>query len=404
MKNEDEVLLEKIEAEVMDESAEEFEDEEESEENLLKKLKKEKENKEKAEALWKAVQSGDDKHLTTRVASVLNRYPSTRNSDIALQIKYWNIYEGLTGNLVDVERLFKLERLTSIARARAKIQNEYKLFLAEESVRNRRRNKEDIEKEAQLLDKPSYKLIGLYADETGKNQDYIIVGGIWILEQQIQANIHRDYFNWTKRMEKVGYKIPEEFHFKKMNNKNEKELILYKEFFDLLLVHSGMISFKAVAVKRKNISKSEDEIIKDLYYQLAHLGISHEVSTKRIELPRQINITKDKESSDSDLVLEQLKQSLFEKFKLYYGEKLILNELFSLDSEKSIFLQFSDIFVASINRLYNVSAEKENNKDKLAKYVLNALDVKEIKMSLSKVEKSVDTEVLGDQAVLFIFE
>lgn len=91
-----------------------------------KSLEKYAENKRKADALWNAVQMGEDKHLTTRVANILNRYPETRNSDITLQIKYWQVYGGLTSNFVDLTRLYKLERLTSISRARAKIQKDRK--------------------------------------------------------------------------------------------------------------------------------------------------------------------------------------------------------------------------------------------------------------------------------------
>ena len=161
MSNHDLEVLDQIESEVLNE-----EEEEVSEESL----EKEAERKSKAEALWKAVQMGDDKHLTTRVANILNRYPESRNSDITLQIKYWQVYNGLTSNFVDLTKLYELERLTSISRARAKIQNEYKLFIADTEVRRRRRTLEDVEKEAQLLDKPSYGTINVFADETGKTE------------------------------------------------------------------------------------------------------------------------------------------------------------------------------------------------------------------------------------------
>ncbi|MDQ0200308.1 hypothetical protein [Neobacillus ginsengisoli] len=93
--------------------------------------------------------------MTTRVANILNRYPETRKSDITLQIKYWQVYSGLKSNFVDLTKLYSLERLTSLARARAKIQNEYKLFQADIETRRRRRTLEEEEKEAQMLDKPS---------------------------------------------------------------------------------------------------------------------------------------------------------------------------------------------------------------------------------------------------------
>ncbi len=36
---------------------------------------------------------GNMKHLITKIAYLLNKYPSTRNSDITLQLKYWREFE-----------------------------------------------------------------------------------------------------------------------------------------------------------------------------------------------------------------------------------------------------------------------------------------------------------------------
>lgn len=82
---------------------------------------KEKENLRRAAALWEAVQNGESKHVTQKVATILNRYDETRNSDVALMIKYWETFQGHTGDSVTHRDLFKLERLTTISRARAKI-------------------------------------------------------------------------------------------------------------------------------------------------------------------------------------------------------------------------------------------------------------------------------------------
>ncbi|MBT2739033.1 hypothetical protein [Bacillus sp. ISL-7] len=68
--------------------------------------------------------------------------------------------------------------MTSISWARAKIQNEYKLYLADIEVRCRRRTLSEDEKESQLLDKPSYGTINVFADETGKTEQIDIVAGI----------------------------------------------------------------------------------------------------------------------------------------------------------------------------------------------------------------------------------
>jgi len=57
-----------------------------------------------------------------RVAWILNNFPETRNSDIALQLKYWerferDIYDGVS---IEPQDLYVLTRLNSLQRARAK--------------------------------------------------------------------------------------------------------------------------------------------------------------------------------------------------------------------------------------------------------------------------------------------
>ncbi|PLR94843.1 hypothetical protein [Bacillus sp. T33-2] len=132
---------------------EEILSEEEDQQEDQKDEEKEAEKRKKAEALWIDVQQGNTKHLITKVASILNKYPETRNSDVALMVKFWQVFEGHKGSFVSLNKLFRLERLTSITRSRAKIQNEYGLFLADEKVRRYRRSQEEAQKEYQIATK-----------------------------------------------------------------------------------------------------------------------------------------------------------------------------------------------------------------------------------------------------------
>lgn len=389
-------IIDQIEDELINEEDEVSDDEEIDQE-------KEVERKRKADALWRAVQMGENKHLTTRVANILNRYPETRNSDITLQIKYWQVYNGLISNFVDLTKLYTMERLTSISRARAKIQNEYKLFVADKEVRRRRRTLEEEEKEAQLLDKPSYGIINVFADETGKTEKFVIVAGIWSLNEQIASKVLRDFIKWLHAKEEQGIKIPEEFHFKNLNNRNNQELEIYKEFFNLIVQNGEMISFKAVAVNKSKVNRIPiSDLVTKLYYQFIRLGINHEINSNRIQLPKKINLTKDEEEGESALVLETVKQNLADNFKIHHEDKLIMDQLISMPSHKNIFLQFADLFVAALNRKYNNPGN--NNKDRLAEYILETVRIKEVRFSANQVEldEEGNTEEI-DHSVLFIF-
>ena len=73
-----------------------------------------------------ALKSADFSALKTRVAGILNEYPHTRNSDVALALKYWEVFQSDLFNPRGIapKDLFKLERQPNIVRVRAKIQNE----------------------------------------------------------------------------------------------------------------------------------------------------------------------------------------------------------------------------------------------------------------------------------------
>jgi hypothetical protein len=104
---------------------------------------------EERQVLLTRVGSSDVSTLRQRIAWLLNRYPSTRNSDIALQLKYWETFEGETyrGSNIVADDLYRLTRLTSIARERARIQNQYRLFLADPDVREHRGTLKEDERE-----------------------------------------------------------------------------------------------------------------------------------------------------------------------------------------------------------------------------------------------------------------
>src|SRR5918993_1156567 len=72
--------------------------------------------------LIRAVASAKLDTIQERVTWVLNHFPETRNSDITLQIKYWERFEPdlYDGRAVEPEYMYKLTRLTSLQRARAK--------------------------------------------------------------------------------------------------------------------------------------------------------------------------------------------------------------------------------------------------------------------------------------------
>src|SRR5689334_2303114 len=63
--------------------------------------------------------------MQEKVAWILNHHPETRDSDIELQLWYWRQFESdlIDDGFIAVKNYYRLTRLTSIARERARVQN-----------------------------------------------------------------------------------------------------------------------------------------------------------------------------------------------------------------------------------------------------------------------------------------
>ncbi|MGP1385827.1 MAG: DUF3800 domain-containing protein [Thainema sp.] len=308
--------------------------------------------------------------LREKVAFILNHYPDARNSDNALAWRFWKVFEPehAGSGLIDEKRMQKLTKLTSLTRARAKIQNEYKLFLADTEVRKHRRNREEDERNKQVADKPpDIPEISFYIDESSKNGQYVVVGGL-CSPGDVQS--YKLLVNLTQWKKKKG--LSYEFHFSKLSKNRLEE---YKEFFTVALSHFDTFSFKAVALEQAGTRKSINEIIRELHYHLVHIGIKHEVQTKRLTLPRHVNIYKDQEDGTDKLEMARLEQDLQLAFNNHFENEATLKQLIAVESEENFYIQLSDLFIGSVARILNRDRNSTsfNHKDVLADYIVSLL-------------------------------
>jgi hypothetical protein len=311
------------------------------------------------------VSAGRRNTLRERVALILNLHPQTRDSDIALQIKYWEIFERhiYNGQFVTPDDLYKLTKLTSIARARAEIQNTFKLFVASPEIGYRRRQLAKDEKEKAVENKPDYPTFVVYIDESGKTSDYLLVGSVWLLIPSELLVINEEI---NRYLEGVNYK--KEFHFSEMKN---QDLTVYKGFAQVFFQHARSYSFKLISVPRSGISNMEDAI-DELYYQLLVRGIEHEDKTRRAPLPRLLTVWKDPEQLGSDkLRLAKLQDKLNQAAKTTFEERLTVGELKPVSAEKNWVLQLTDLYVASANRILSRAGGTRNYKDDFAGFLFS---------------------------------
>ncbi len=305
--------------------------------------------------------------IRDRTAWILNHFPEARDSDITLQLRYWETFEDdiYNGHSIDPLDLYKLTHLTTLSRARAKLQNEYKLFLASPEVREKRGTISEEERQKAIEDKPNYPVFAVYLDDSGKNADFLIIGSIWFLAE------YRDVFRAIYEIrERTGFH--KEFHFKELDRES---LPVYKEVVDVFWKHSSAVSFKLISVPRSGIGKVRDAFT-DMYYHLLVRGVTHEHETGRAPLPRTLQVWIDSEETNLDkLLVVNLNDRLCQAAQTQFEKKLVIDEVHTVDSEKNTFLQIVDMFTGSVNRILNRAGATHNHKDELAEYFLGQFNI-----------------------------
>ena len=316
-------------------------------------------------ALIDRVASNTITTVKDKVAFILNNHSEARNSDIKLAYIYWRTFEEekLEGKEeISVETMLKLTKQITLSRWRAKIQYEYKLFLADEEVQISRGKLQGQYKRDALEHKPAnLPLYQVFIDETGKNDEYLSIGSLWLLGYNPKLIIHSmDITDWKKRQ-----KIEYEFHFSKLTKHKLEE---YKDFFRLFISKFPDIGFKVIVLKAKGLSNKNEAIV-DLTFHLLYKGILHEHDSKRAPLPRMLQVRIDDEELGSDtLKLENIRERIS-------GQKvdgLHLDVFEAVSSAKNHFIQAVDLFTGAVNRKLNFSGDP-NFKDEFADFIFDTL-------------------------------
>lgn len=308
------------------------------------------------------------KTLQERVCWLLNNFSATRNSDITLQLRYWAEFESdiYKGQSVSAHDLYRLTPLTSLTRARAKIQNQYGLFLAKTEVRKRRKTLEGREYEKQIETIEDYPSITVFADESGKVQEHFVVGSVWFLDSRDTLRFTQEVARWK---DSIGFHS--EFHFKELNDENKQ---FYIAFVELAMRLSTSISFRYVTVPRRGLGNVQNAF-KKLYTLLMLRGLEHDLKVGRVTLPRALSLWKDAEELGADkMMLAEIRTELDSASASRWERKLFLETFEAVSSEKNTLVQLSDLFTSAVSRSLNrKSSNSSNAKDVVSDAILNQL-------------------------------
>jgi hypothetical protein len=297
-----------------------------------------------------------------------------------LQIRYWKNFQTnlFAGGEIGISEYYRLAKLTTLTRARATIQNGLKLFQATDEVKKRRKQLQEGERANAIKKRPNCRQYAIYMDESGKNQDNLIVGSMWFLHSMETLKIHQLLDDWGK-----SHSINYELHFKSIT---EAKLPHYLELADLIAANSAMLSFKSISVPRRGIANIHDALLR-LSSHLLIRGIEHENATRRATLPRGLSVCKDAEEIGLDKIFaaelsDRIRQAAASEF---HGD-LYVDEFTAENSADNIHLQITDLFTSSIGRQLNASGDRNHPKDRFADYFL-------AKLGHTRITKS---EAIGD--------
>ncbi|WP_225592077.1 DUF3800 domain-containing protein [Pseudomonas sp. PDM15] len=346
-----------------------MEDEETEQETLVALDKKNRDKEAEKIRVLSAIASNSPTRVTDRVAWILNHYPQARDSDVKCQIIYWKTFQTdlYSGGDISFENYPKLQRLHSIARARAVVQNVLGLFIASPEVRKFRGKLEEEEKQRALEVRPSHPVYCIYADESGKTGKYLLVGSLWVLRSYETMKITAAI---NQKKAEIGFKG--EMHFKEINKGN---LEAYEELLGAIIQNSSSISFKGLAVLRSGLYNVDDTLNK-LFYHMVIQGISEENKSGRAVLPRNLQFRKDAEEESKDkLALMEIELQLKNAASNLFQGNVYIDVVEAEDSSISPLMQISDLFVSSISRILNKEEGKEGPKDIFAQKFLKAFGV-----------------------------
>lgn len=323
-----------------------------------------------ARKLEASVASGSFADLKSRVAGVLNLYPHTRNSDIALMLKYWAMFQPdlFRPNIaLDPQLLYKLERLTSIARVRATIQNDYRLFPAADRIRRFRRSREDELTEEVVEEIPARRIVQVFADETGKTEINVCVAAVWSLTGEAVYRVGQAILDWQEGSEWGG----KELHFTDLKKHHRNGLENYLRLIDS---RREFLSFKAITFRQRDSHRKVEEIVHRLHERMIIEGVRHEIGSNRMRLPQNIQLIVDEDQSLDRLACVDIRERIGRALKSEYGDELLMTSVETAKSQFSQLIQLADMIAGALNRKLNPSGTT-NHKDEMAEMILTMLGI-----------------------------
>lgn len=298
-----------------------------------------------------------------RVAYILQRFPETRDSDTALCIRYWKMFQAdviESWDPLKLEVLFDLDRIETLGRLRRLIQNKLRLFRGVEDTRRAREAMQAEFHEYIAAHRDSLPEVRFYLDETGNEGDktYTGIAGVCVINWMQFEKHHAALEQWRARQ---GW--PETIHFAETGaDKLDRAVALLQQ---LRARRSGVLFLGYSLVSR---GKTHEDLF-SLYIQLIIDSLRHLRECRCLTENRSVRVIKEAESGFDALFLEKMTKRLGEAVALEFPGELNVLPVEAVTKGRTVLLECADLIAGGMQR--RALGKGGRPKDKLAEAVIN---------------------------------
>jgi hypothetical protein len=298
-----------------------------------------------------------------RVAHILHRYPETRDSDTALVIRYWTMYQSDVlerWDKLDLSVLYDLDWIETLTRIRRHIQNVLSLFLPSMDTRHSRQASQIEFGQYLAVQRPVRPEIRFYLDETGNepSKAYVGVAGICVMNWRQYEKHWSGLAQW-----RTEQRWPETLRFADTDSvMHPKVLALLAE---LQRRRAGLL-FVGYSLPARGHTY---QVMQGLLIQLVLDSLKQMRDLNCLNEPRDLVVVKEAETGFDSLYLAPTIKSLAEHVGQEFPERVVLKTIESVPKGREVLLECADVVAGGMQRraLYG----GRNPKDVLAEAVFN---------------------------------
>jgi hypothetical protein len=306
----------------------------------------------------------DSRLATTeqKVAHVLQHFPESRDSDVALCIRYWQIFQAdviESCKPFDLNVLYDLDRSETITRVRRLIQNELRLF---RGLADTHRAREAMQAELHqyiAAHRDSLPEIRFYLDETGNEADkaYCGIGGVCVSNWKQFDKHHAALELWRSKQGAESIRF---------SDTGETKLERAVSLLDRLRTRRAGLLFVGYSMASRGRTS---EILYSLFIQLVVDALKRLRDSGCLAENRSVQVIKEADPGFDALHLQTMNKHLEDAVTLEFPERVRVLPIQAVPKGRTVLLECADLIAGGMQRraLY----KGRNIKDRLAEAVVN---------------------------------